>query len=200
MRAGIIDKNNQSREESNLCWVWSKDEVPFPSENQVNNANPEPAVQSSVTSTAQLGTCSSTHSQGMGWGSSQPLPCHLPSDNISQASHPHWQICPLMCMVLFCHEAQNLIFWLFGKMPLSCECSWAQDRSRAIPWGLMLTDRYLPILKRSRYLATFSEQGAWPEMRYKTDAALISSQPSAVQNTALREDNATHLRTGPCHL
>lgn len=57
----------------------------------------------------------------------------------------------------------------------------------------MLTDRYLPIPNMSGYLATSSEQGASPEMRSKTDAALISSEPSGVQNTALREDNATHL-------
>jgi len=44
MEEGITVKNNQSREENNLYWVWSKDEVPFPSENQVNNVIPKPGV------------------------------------------------------------------------------------------------------------------------------------------------------------
>lgn len=79
MGEGFIVKNNQSREEKNLCWVWSKDEVPFPSENQMNNVIPEPAVQSPVTSAAQLVTCSSTDGfRTLCVGAASPLPVICP--------------------------------------------------------------------------------------------------------------------------
>lgn len=79
MGEGIV-KNNQSKEENNLCWVWSKDEAPFPSENQMNNVIPEAAMQSSVTSAAELVTCSSSTDEVMTWcvGAASPFPVSLP--------------------------------------------------------------------------------------------------------------------------
>lgn len=68
MGKGIIVKNNQSREENNVCCVWSKDEAPFPSENQLSNVI-------AVTAAAQLVTCSSTDGVGMqSGGAAGPLP------------------------------------------------------------------------------------------------------------------------------
>lgn len=148
MGAGVIVKNNQSREENSLCWVWSKDEVPFPSENQVNNVIPEPAVQSSVTSAAQLVTCSSTDGVRTRCGEAvspfpvtrpvtilhkHPIPSSLVSLSLDvQGSVLPWSI-----------KLNLLTIWQDAfvlRMLLGPSTDWG-----LFPGGLMLTDRYSPI-------------------------------------------------------
>lgn len=76
-------------EENYLCWLWSKDKVPLPTDNQVKNVIPGPAVQSAVTfAAAQLVTCSSRDAVRT-WcgGAANPFHVTHPAVNTSQVSH-----------------------------------------------------------------------------------------------------------------
>lgn len=148
---GIIVKNNQSREENNLCWVWSKDKVPFTSENQVNSVILEPAVQSSVTSAAQLVTCSSidgVRTWCRGAASSfpvthpvtilhkHPVPSSLVSLSLDvQGSALPWS---RKLNLLAIWQDAFVLWMLLGP---------STDQG-VFPGGLMLTDRYSPIASR----------------------------------------------------
>lgn len=144
----IIVKNNQYREEN---WVGSKDEVPFPSENQVNNVTPEPAVQSSVTSAALHVACNNTNGIWTLCGEADspfPVTCPvtilhkhpIPSSLVSLSLDVQGSVLPWSTKLNFLTIWQYaFVLWMF----LGPTTDWGP-----FPEGLMLTDRYSPILSR----------------------------------------------------
>lgn len=144
MGKGIIVKNNQSMQENNVCCVWSKDEAPFPSENQLSNVIP-------WTAAAQLATCSSTDGVGMQCGGAAgPLSIthsvtilhnHLiPSSLVSLSLDVQGSVLPRSAKLYLLTIWQDA--FVLGTL-LGPSTDWG-----LFPEGLMLTDRYLPIPSR----------------------------------------------------